>query len=105
MWGMISTGCGFGPGTWMPMRLQRALRYGTSRWRSRAMSSAIVAGGVILVMSVYIVFLLVVGRRWTHSADGGWRGGVVRVEGFQVIETCDPVPLSWEFGSLFWREA
>ena len=44
MWGMISAGCGLGPGTWMPRRLQRAFRYGTSRVALRAASSVGVLG-------------------------------------------------------------
>src|ERR1043165_1982736 len=85
MYGMISRGGGFGRGMWMPMRLQRALRYGTSRVASRAESSAKVVGGVILVMSfAYIIGPFVFWPIGTQVRDGGIEVAGSKLSGFQV---------------------
>src|ERR1044072_2584671 len=95
MYGMISGGGGLGLGMWMPMRLQRALRYGTSRVASRAARSARVAGGVIFVMSfAYIIgpfFLWPIGDAGPRWRIGGAEPGKgLKVEGYQVFKlTCD----------------
>jgi hypothetical protein len=100
MYGMISRGGGFGRGMWMPMRLQRALRYGTARVASRAESSAKVVGGVILVMSfAYIIGPLFFGRLATQVRDGGIEVAGSKLSGFQV-RNLKGLAADWEFGSL-----
>src|SRR3954471_3335536 len=55
MMGMIWAGVGFGPGVPMKRRLQRALRYGTSRVASRAASSSTFLGNGISDVSMNFI--------------------------------------------------